>query len=52
MLGRELIERQQGLAVLLEALGGLLVFQRVGGDEGVEGSHRLDPRRGHPDLLQ
>ena len=36
MLGREVIERQQRLAILLKAFGGLFVFDRVAFDEGVE----------------
>src|SRR3954453_15190071 len=38
VFGREIVKREQDLAILRQAIGGLLVFQLVGGDEGVERS--------------
>jgi hypothetical protein len=38
VLGGEIVEGEQGLAILRQALGGLVVFRLVGGDEGVERS--------------
>src|SRR5438067_13307059 len=36
VFGGEIVEREQGLAILRQALGGLVVFQLVGCDEGVK----------------
>ena len=36
MLGREVVEGEQRVAVLAEAIGRLFVFRRVALDEGVE----------------
>src|SRR5437764_14255756 len=47
----EIVECEQGLAILRQALGGLIVFQLVGCDEGVERGLGVIARLGHPDLL-
>ncbi len=52
VLGGEIVERQQCVAILGQALGGLLVFQLVGFEEDVEGGLGGDPGLCHPDLLQ
>ena len=52
VFGRKIIECEQGLAILCQALGGLIVFQFVGCDEGVERGLGVLARLGHPDLLQ
>ena len=52
VFGREIVECEQGLAILCQALGGLFVFQLVGCDEGVERGLGVLARLGHPDLLQ
>jgi hypothetical protein len=36
VFGGEIVESEQGLAILCQAFGGLLVFRHVGRDEGVE----------------
>jgi len=41
MFGREIAEGEQGLAILTQAFGGLIVFQLVGGDEGSAASASL-----------
>ena len=40
-LGGKVVEGEQGLAILGQALGSLLVFQFVGFDEGIERGLRL-----------
>ena len=52
MLGREVVEGEQRVAVLVEAIGRLFVFRRVALDEGVECQFGDGFRFGHPDLLQ
>jgi hypothetical protein len=52
MFGREIVEGEQGLAILRQACGGLVVFQPVGGDDGAERGLGILARLGHPDLLQ
>lgn len=52
MFGGEVVERQQRLTVLGQALGGLVVFEAVGLDKGVEGGLGLGPGLGHPDVVQ
>jgi hypothetical protein len=39
MLGREVVERQQRIAVLGQAIGGSLVFNLVGFDKGFQGGN-------------
>src|SRR3954466_3239711 len=51
VLGGEIVEGEQGMAVLRQARGGLIVFQLVGGDEGVERGLGVLAGLGHPDLL-
>src|SRR5271167_866836 len=51
VFGREIVECEQGLAILCQALGGLIVFQLVGCDEGVERGLGVFARLRHPDLL-
>ena len=51
VFGREIVECEQGLAILCQALGGLIVFQLVGCDEGVERGLGVLARLRHPDLL-
>ena len=52
MFGREVVEGEQRVPVLLEAFGGLLVFDGIGLVEGVERRLGVLPRFGHPDVLQ
>ena len=52
MLGREVVEGEQRSAILLQAGGCLLEFQRVGGQEGIEGLLGILARGSHPDVLQ
>src|SRR3954452_7954294 len=52
MLGREVVERQQRVSIFAQAVGRLLVFQRVALDEGVERQLGCGLGFGHPDLLQ
>jgi hypothetical protein len=49
VLGRELVEGQQGVAILDQALDCLVVFDASGFDEGVEGEERILLGLGHPD---
>src|SRR5689334_23511238 len=51
VFGREIVECEQGLAILCQALGGLIVFQLIGCDEGVERGLGALARLRHPDLL-
>src|SRR5256886_8120363 len=52
VLGREVVESKQRVSILAQAIGGLLVFQRVALDEGVERQFGSNFGFGHPDLLQ
>src|SRR3981081_3347719 len=52
VLGREVVESEQRVSILAQAVGRLLVFQRVALDEGVERQLGGDLRFGHPYLLQ
>src|ERR1700682_3480530 len=52
MRGREVVERQQRVPILAQAVGRLLVFGRVALDEGVERPLGGGLGFGHPDLLQ
>jgi hypothetical protein len=52
MFGGEIVEGEQGLAILCQAFGGLVVFHLVGCDEGVERGFGILAGRGHPDFLQ
>jgi hypothetical protein len=52
VLGGKIVEGEQRLAILLQAFGGLLVFARVGLDEGVERGLGLGLGFRHPDRLQ
>src|SRR3981189_1281871 len=52
VLGREVVESKQRVSILAQAIGGLLVFQRVALDEGVERQVGSNLGFGHPDLLQ
>ncbi len=52
MLGREVVESQQRVSIFAQAVGRLLVFQRVALDEGVERQLGCGLGFGHPDLLQ
>src|SRR6516162_5726865 len=52
MLGGEVVESQQRVAVLAEAVGCLFVFRRVALDEGVERQFGDGLGLGHPNLLQ
>src|SRR5207249_12024511 len=51
-LGREVVEGQQRVAILDQALDRLVVFDAPGLDEGVERHERILLGLGHPDLLQ
>src|SRR6059036_1115390 len=52
VLGREVVEGQQRIAILAQALDRLVVFDAPGLDEGVERHERILLGLGHPDLLQ
>src|SRR5712675_211642 len=52
VLGREVVESKQRVPILAQAIGRLLVFQRVALDEGVERQLGSGLGFGHPDLLQ
>src|ERR1700736_381792 len=52
VLGREVVERQQRIAVLGQAIGSSLVFDLVGFDKGFQGGNGILLGLGHPDLLQ
>ena len=52
MLGGEVIEGEQRIAILGQAFDRLVVFRSVAFREGVEGGDGLLLRFGHPDLLQ
>jgi len=52
VLGWEVVESQQRVAILAQAVGRLLVFQRVALHEGVERQLGGGLGFGHPDLLQ
>ena len=52
VLGRELVEGQQRIAILDQALDSLVVLDAPGFDEGVEGEERVLLGLGHPDLLE
>src|ERR1700730_12624828 len=52
VLGREVVKSEQRVSILAQAVGRLLVFQRVALDEGVERQLGGDLRFGHPYLLQ
>src|SRR5262245_44016834 len=52
VLGWEVVERQERVSILAQAVGRLLVFWRVALDEGVERQLGGGLGFGHPDLLQ
>src|SRR5215216_7373099 len=52
VLGREVVEGKQRIAILGQAVDRLGVFDAPGFDEGVESDERLLLGLGHPDLLQ
>src|SRR5262245_58349561 len=52
VLGREVVEGEQHVAILDQALGRLVIFDAPGLDEGVEGRKRILLVLGHPDFLQ
>src|SRR3954453_9578904 len=52
VFGGKIVECEQGLAILRQALSGPIVFQLVGCDEGVECGLGILVRLGHPDFLQ
>ena len=52
MLGLEVVERQQHVAILGQLLDRPLVFDAVGFNEQIEGRIGLLLRLGHPDILQ
>src|SRR5438128_11205220 len=52
MLSREVIERQQRLPVLRQAIYRLVVLDGVSLDKGVESGVGVLLRLGHPDVLQ
>src|SRR5450631_4316381 len=49
---RRALDAMQRVSILAQAVGRLLVFQRVAFDEGVERQLSSDLGFGHPDLLQ
>ena len=52
VLGREIVEGEQRLPILDQALDRLVVFDAPGLDEGIERRERILLGLGHPDLLQ
>src|SRR6516165_9626749 len=52
VLGRKVVERQQRIAVLGQAIGSSLVFDLVGFDKGIQCLNGILLGLGHPDLLQ
>jgi len=52
VLGRKVVERQQRIAVLDQAIGRSLVFDLVCFDKGFQRRSGILLGRGHPDLLQ
>ena len=52
VLGREVVEGEQRVAILDQALDRLVVFDAPGFDEGIERGERILLGLGHPDLLQ
>src|SRR5262245_33902931 len=52
VLGREIVEGEQRVAILDQALDCLVVFDAPALDEGVEGRERVLLGLGHPDVLQ
>src|SRR5258706_6056937 len=52
VLGREVVEGEQRVAILDQTLDRLVVFDAPGLDEGVEGRKRILLGFGHPDFLQ
>jgi len=52
VLGREVVEGEQRVAILDQALDRFVVFNAPGLDEGVEGGKRILLGLGHPDFLQ
>ena len=52
VFGREVIERQQHVAIFLQTLHGLGVLGAISFQEGVEGLISSGAGRHHPDLMQ
>jgi hypothetical protein len=52
MLGREVVEGQQRVAIFDQALDRLVVFNAPGLDEGIERRERILLGLGHLDFLQ
>src|SRR5262245_15645662 len=52
VLGREVVEGEQGIAIFDQALDRLVVFYAPDFDEGVERRQRVALGLSHPDLLQ
>jgi hypothetical protein len=52
MLGGKIIERQQYVAIFLEAGNGFIVFDSIKLDESIERRIGILARLGHPDVLQ
>src|SRR5215831_19115544 len=52
VLGGEVVESQQRVAILGQTLDRLVVFDAPAFDEGVEGHERILLGLGHPDLLE
>jgi hypothetical protein len=52
VLRRKIVEGQQGLSVLRQALDGLRIALRIGGHESVKGHLGPGPIRRHPNHLQ
>lgn len=52
MLGREIVERQQRLAILGQAISGFIVFGLVLGKKAIEGFLGLVAAFGHPCFLE
>ena len=52
MLGREVVEGQQRIAIFDQALDRLVVFDAPGLNEDIERRERIPLGLGHPDLLQ
>ena len=52
MLGRVVVERQQGIAVLAQAVHGLWILGLEALEGAIQGLFGVPAGRGHPDLVQ
>lgn len=52
MLGRAVMEGEQGRSVLAETIHGLEILRSIGFEESVEGLLGVNPVRHHPNLME